>query len=120
MEAARWFISGSQRQEASRKLQQDCDAFGVMSREPVSGKAIFDVDAENAEAWDLFLGLSGDWRIGPSGAMGIGKTAMKSLFELRGIHRKRWPTLSVMLTAMEREALSEIDALSGKAMRQAR
>lgn len=119
MEAARWFISGSQRQEASRQLNQDCDAFGIAIRKPAAEKAVFEVDAENAVVWDLFLGLSGDWRIGPSGAMGIGKTAMKSLFELRGIHRERWPDLSAALAAMEREALSEIDAMNSKATRQA-
>lgn len=108
MEAARWFISGPQRQEANRQLKQDCEAFGVMTRKPVTDKTVFDVDVDNQEVWELFLGLSGDWRIGPSGAMGIGKVAIKSLFQLKGIRKRRWPELTDLLQAMEMAALDEI------------
>lgn len=112
MEAARWFISGSQRQEASQKLQQDCALFRIIPRTPAAATKVFDVDVENAEVWDLFLGLAGDWRIGPNGAMGIGKAAMKSLFQLQGIRKKRWPELTNLLQMMEREALDEINLLN--------
>lgn len=117
MEAARWFISGSQRQEASSQLKQDCDAFGVVTRKPVENNAVFVVDVDNREVWELFLGLAGDWRIGPSGAMGIGKAAMKSLFQLRGINKRRWPELSALLQAMELEAMDEISQQRNKTVK---
>lgn len=117
MEAARWFISGSQRQEANGQLKQDCDAFGIVTRQPLATLAVFVVDVDNQEPWELFLGLAGDWRIGPSGAMGIGKTAMKALFQLKGIPKQRWPELSVLLQAMELEALDEISQQRNKTVK---
>lgn len=69
-------------------------------------------DLYSAEVWpccwaavSLMAAVSGQWRIGAAGAIGLDYNVLPFVMEMRGIPRPDWPQVFTDLTVMERAVL---------------
>ena len=60
---------------------------------------------ENRPAWDLWLCLQTQWRVGMAGATGLDYSAVAAVMHMQGTPRKKRPELLALLRVMEAEVL---------------
>ena len=82
------------------------DAFGFKASDYESDA--IEVWPENWDVVQIFTMLGTQWRQGMGGVTGLDYTAVKSVFEMFGVKKKKWAKYLIDIGMMESAALSEI------------
>lgn len=93
--------------EIQEDLQADLAFFGLVPEEPLAPPAVdeFYLWPENVPAWDLWMGVQTQWRVGVGGREGLDYAGVEVEMRMQRVRpnrrRRRWAELKVM----ERTAL---------------
>ena len=98
------------RSNDQQELQEALASFGLLAPETQGGDdagAEIWLWPENRPAWDLWLCLQTQWRVGMGGATGLDYAGVQAAMQLMGIARRERGELFALVRAMEGAALDE-------------
>lgn len=96
---------------ADDELVQALASFGLLPPADAGGGNVDGSDRElwlwpeNRPAWDLWLCLQTQWRVGMAGATGLDYSAVAAVMHMQSTARKERPELLALLRVMEAEVL---------------
>jgi len=98
------------RSDDQHELQEALASFGLLAPETQGGDdagAEIWLWPENRLAWDLWLCLQTQWRVGMGGATGLDYAGVQAAMQLMGVARKERAELFALVRAMEGATLDE-------------